>query len=72
MAPGETVLDAADHAGIDIENSCRSGQCGMCKVKLCRGTVAMECEDSLSAEEKAAGLILACQATATEDVEVEA
>lgn len=72
MAPGETVLDAADHAGIDIENSCRSGQCGMCKVKLCRGKVAMECEDSLSAEEKAAGQILACQATADENVEVEA
>lgn len=72
LAPGQTVLDAAEAAGVDIDNSCRSGQCGLCKVKLLSGKVAMECDDSLSDQDKADGLILACQATATKPVTVDA
>lgn len=68
----QTVLDVADEVGVDIDYSCRLGQCGLCKVKLLSGTVEMECEDSLAPEEKEAGLILACQAKASADIEVEA
>ena len=32
----------------------------------------MECDDSLTDEDKAQGLILACQATAGENIEVDA
>ena len=46
--------------------------CGVCKVKLLAGQVTMEVEDGLEPEDKAAGLILACQATSTGDVTVEA
>lgn len=72
LPPGQTVLDAADAAGVDIENSCRAGQCGLCKVKLRSGAVTMDCEDALSEEEKQQGLILACQARAKENLEVDA
>ncbi len=72
LTPNQTVLEAAESAGVEIDNSCLSGQCGLCKVRLCSGKVNMECDDALSDDDKAAGLILACQAKATENLEVEA
>lgn len=68
----ETILDVADEIGVEIDNSCRVGACGMCKIKLLSGAVSMEIEDALDAAEKAQGLILACQAKSTNDVAVEA
>ena len=68
----DTVLEAAEHAGVDIDNSCRTGMCGVCTVKLLSGEVTMEAEDGLEPEDKAAGMILACQAKSTGDVTVEA
>lgn len=72
LPPDQTILELADELGVEIDNSCRSGTCGMCKVKMLEGEVTMECEDSLEPEEKADGLILACQAKATADVVIEA
>lgn len=72
LLAGQTVLDAAEANGIDIENSCRLGQCGLCKIMLLSGTVSMACEDALSDSDKQNGLILACQAIATDDIEVDA
>ncbi|GAC23702.1 hypothetical protein GMES_1403 [Paraglaciecola mesophila KMM 241] len=70
--PDETVLDVADGLDVDIENSCRAGSCGSCKVKLLRGDVDMEVDDGLEPEDKISGYILACQAIPKSDVEVEA
>src|SRR5262249_12381508 len=67
-----TVLDAADEAGIFIDNACRSGTCGSCRVKLVSGSVRMAVEDALTKEDKAEGYILACQAKIRGDVEVDA
>lgn len=36
----ETLLDLAEKQGIEAEFSCRSGQCGACKVKLLQGEVS--------------------------------
>ncbi len=70
---GLTVLDAAEDAGVDIPSDCRSGVCGQCKCKLVSGTVAMDSHDALSKSDRAAGLILACQARPTSpDVVVDA
>jgi len=71
LSHGRTVLDAADELGVEIDNSCRSGQCGLCRVRLLSGNVEMECDDSLSEDDKEQGFILACQATATENIEVD-
>lgn len=68
----QTILELAEAKGVDIDSSCRSGQCGLCKVKLLSGKVTMECDDSLSEEEKQQGLVLACQAKPSENVEVDA
>lgn len=68
----ETILDAADQVGVDIDNSCRLGTCGTCRVKLLSGSVTMEVEDGLEPDDKEAGIILACQAKSGRDVTVEA
>ena len=69
---GATILDAADEAGVFIDNACRSGTCGSCRVKLVSGTVRMPVEDALTEEDKAEGYILACQAEISGDVAVDA
>ncbi len=67
-----TVLEAAEHVGVVIDYSCRVGTCGACRVKLRKGAVTMAVEDGLPPEDKSRGIILACQARATESLEVEA
>ena len=62
LAPDQSVLEAAEAIGVVIDFECRVGTCGRCKVPLSKGTVTMEVEDALTAEEKAGGTILACQA----------
>jgi ferredoxin-NADP reductase/Fe-S-cluster-containing hydrogenase component 2 len=68
----ETILDAADEAGVFIDNACRSGTCGSCRVKLVSGSVKMAVEDALTEQDKTEGYILACQAKISSDVRVEA
>jgi len=69
---GATILDAADEAGVFIDNACRSGTCGSCRVKLLSGSVRMAVEDALTEQDKAEGYILTCQAKIQGDVKVEA
>jgi ferredoxin-NADP reductase len=69
---GATILDAADEAGVFIDNACRSGTCGSCRVNLVSGGVRMAVEDALTEEDKGEGYILACQAKIWDDVEVDA
>lgn len=69
---GQTVLELSEELAIGIENSCRIGTCGVCKVKLTSGEVEMAVEDSLEPGEKTQGIILACQARPTSDIAVEA
>lgn len=68
---GETVLELSETSGIEIPFQCRVGTCGLCKVKLVSGEVTMEVEDALTAEDKEAKIILACQAKAQSDLEIE-
>jgi ferredoxin len=62
LAPDQSVLEAAEAIGVSIDFSCRVGTCGTCVVPLLQGAVTMEVEDGLPPEEKARGIILACQA----------
>lgn len=72
LPPGTSVLEAAEHVGVSIDNSCRAGTCGLCKVKLLKGAVTMAVEDGLSPDDKSQGVILACQAQSKTNIEVEA
>ncbi|GJL49213.1 MAG: oxidoreductase [Nitrospirales bacterium] len=72
LLPDETVLEASERVAVDIDYSCRTGSCGVCKVKLLSGSVTMEVEDGLDPEDQTAGMILACQAKSTGNVAVDA
>ena len=69
---GATILDAADGAGVFIDNACRSGTCGSCRIRLVSGSVTMAVQDALTEQDKAEGYILACQAKVRGKVKVEA
>jgi ferredoxin-NADP reductase len=72
LPPDKSVLDIADEIGVEIDNSCRVGTCGTCRVKLLSGTVTMAVEDGLEPGDKESNIILACQAKSAGDVVVEA
>jgi ring-1,2-phenylacetyl-CoA epoxidase subunit PaaE len=57
----ETVLDAAERAGLDLPFSCRSGVCSTCRTKVVRGEVEMLQNYALEDWEVAQGYVLACQ-----------
>ncbi|HEX4420691.1 MAG TPA: ferric reductase-like transmembrane domain-containing protein [Kofleriaceae bacterium] len=68
----QTVLEAAEDAGVVIPFECRSGICGQCKTRLISGTVTMDVQDALTSSDRAKRLILACQAHAVSDIVVDA
>jgi len=72
LPPDKAVLDVADEIGVEIDNSCRVGTCGTCRVKLLSGSVTMAVEDGLEPGDKENDIILACQAKSTGNVVVEA
>lgn len=61
----QTLLDAAEAAGVKLDYCCRNGTCGTCRVKLVSGTVAMAHTDALLKGDIADRLVLACQARPT-------
>ena len=66
------MLEAAERIGVEMNYSCRVGSCGECAVRLISGEVEMEVEDALEPADKAAGIILGCQAHPISNVAVEA
>lgn len=74
VAIGETVLEAAQRAGVALPYSCRAGVCGSCKATLLQG----RCEYprnpplALSADAVAHHAVLLCQAVPLTDLLLEA
>lgn len=69
---GQSILDIAEDLGVNLDYDCRSGICGTCKIKVLSGRVRMETEDALTAADRAAGVILSCQARCLDAVTVDA
>ena len=67
------VLEAARLEGLNLPHSCRSGHCGSCRALLRRGEVSVPAGQQLglSAQEKAQGYVLLCQARPRSDLIVE-
>ena len=74
VAPDETVLEAAQRAGVALPYSCRSGVCGSCKATLLQGHCQYPRNPplALSAGELAHCAVLLCQAVPTSDLLLEA
>jgi ring-1,2-phenylacetyl-CoA epoxidase subunit PaaE len=58
---GESVLDGAARAGLELPFSCRAGVCSTCRTKVVQGQVAMDQNYALEEWELAQGYVLACQ-----------
>jgi ring-1,2-phenylacetyl-CoA epoxidase subunit PaaE len=58
---GESVLDGAARAGLDLPFSCRAGVCSTCRTKVVRGEVTMDQNYALEDWELEQGYVLACQ-----------
>jgi ring-1,2-phenylacetyl-CoA epoxidase subunit PaaE len=62
VAEGESILDAALRAGMDLPYACKGGMCSTCRARLVEGEAEMEVNYSLEPWELQAGFILTCQA----------
>ncbi|MGY1689514.1 2Fe-2S iron-sulfur cluster-binding protein [Geodermatophilus sp. SYSU D01105] len=64
-APDQSLLDAFLRAGVWMPNSCNQGTCGTCKLRVLDGEVDHRGSPSetLTDEERRAGMALACQAS---------
>jgi len=60
VEPGQTILEAALAAGIDMPFSCAMGGCGACRVHLADGEIQMEEPNCLSRKEREQGYVLTC------------
>ncbi len=67
----QTVLDAAEAAGVEVSYSCRAGLCGTCKSGIKKGDVQAPNAMGLSEGDSAEGHFLPCCSYAKSDIEVE-
>ncbi|SOY93937.1 Ferredoxin:Oxidoreductase FAD/NAD(P)-binding [Cupriavidus taiwanensis] len=66
---GETLLQAAQRAGVALRHDCQLGGCGTCRIRLLDGQVRYDEEPfGLAPDEAAAGYALACQAQPQADL----
>lgn len=74
VATGETVLEAAQRAGIALPYSCRSGVCASCQATLLKGhcTYPRNPPLALSAQEQSQHAVLLCQAVPCSDLLIDA
>ena len=65
VADGESILDAALRAGMDLPFACKGGMCSTCRARVIEGAVDMTVNYSLEPWETKAGFVLTCQAHPT-------
>lgn len=58
---GDSVLDGAAKAGLELPFSCRAGVCSTCRTKVVQGEVVMDRNYALEGWELEQGYVLACQ-----------
>jgi ring-1,2-phenylacetyl-CoA epoxidase subunit PaaE len=63
--PGDTVLEAASRAGLDMPFSCKGGVCATCRARVEDGAVEMAVNYALEPWEVDAGFVLTCQSRPT-------
>lgn len=58
----ETILDAAERAGVELPYSCMAGMCASCMCEVTEGEVKLLHNDVLDERDLSKGLTLTCQA----------
>jgi ferredoxin-NADP reductase len=70
VAPGQTLLEAAESQGVLIDSLCRVGVCGTCRTRVIDGDV--RCESTmLDDSDRKSGYVLACVTHVHSDCTVE-
>ena len=73
IAENQTILAAAQQAGVHLDFSCRDGRCGVCKVKVLAGNaVELKFPESLDDQQRKERQILTCCHGAESDLSIEA
>ncbi|WP_119155838.1 2Fe-2S iron-sulfur cluster-binding protein [Caldimonas tepidiphila] len=62
---GQTLLDAARQAGVELPHSCEEGLCASCMCQVVEGSVHLRRNEALSDRDLARSWTLACQAVPT-------
>lgn len=68
LGSDQTLLEGIESEGLPIIAACRNGVCGACKCQVTKGSVATSSTATLTADEIAAGFVLACSTTISSDV----
>ncbi|WP_328945902.1 FAD-binding oxidoreductase [Streptomyces sp. NBC_00250] len=68
---GRPLLDALEDAGIRPESACRSGECGLCRVRVLKGEVHHAEEARLRLSDPDSGYAHACVAYPLTDVDLD-
>jgi CDP-4-dehydro-6-deoxyglucose reductase len=73
VAPGQSLLDAALAASLNLPHSCKGGNCGSCRARLLQGEIYYPNGPplGLSDAEVIDGFVLLCQARARTDLCIE-
>ncbi len=71
VTPGESLLEAAEKAGVAIPSVCRAGVCGTCRSRLAAGQARCT-SDTLAAVEREKGYVLPCVTWADGDCVLDA
>jgi len=73
VAETQTILEAADEAGLELPYQCRMGVCGVCSaLRLEEGEVQQTEAMFLSGSEKDEGYVLTCVAKPRSDLKLRA
>lgn len=67
----QTILDAAQAAGLDLPTSCSAGVCTTCAALITEGSVSQEDGMGVSQELQDKGYALLCVAYPTSDIKLE-
>jgi CDP-4-dehydro-6-deoxyglucose reductase len=72
-APGQSLLDAALAAALNLPHSCKGGNCGSCRARLLEGEIYYPngAPLGISPAEAADGYVLLCQSHPRSDVTIE-
>lgn len=67
VAPGQTVLEAARAAELDVPFACLAGVCSTCVARVTEGAGEMRANDALEDDAVRDGFVLTCQCLPTTD-----